>query len=131
MKSKIKCVTYGGKAGWVLRKHFSQYTSWAYLEVQYLLRKSLFKSYIKLFETKFNENNTIMPCLISIETINRCNSSCAFCPANKNTDKRPFAKMEEGLFHKIIGELSDLEYDGYLNLYVNNEPFMDVRIEEW
>ena len=39
--------------------------------------------------------------------------------------------MDEELFRKIIEELSRLNYDGYLNLYVNNEPFMDSRIEDW
>ena len=72
-----------------------------------------------------------MPCLISIETINRCNSTCSFCPASVGRDKRPFQKMDENLFKKIISELRSLGFDGYLNLYVNNEPFMDKRIEDW
>lgn len=72
-----------------------------------------------------------LPCLVSIETINRCNNTCGFCPANRNSEMRPFKKMPEELFHKIIEELKEADYDGYLNLYVNNEPFMDVRIEEW
>ena len=130
-RAKIKCVTYGGKLGWFLRKHFSKYTSWAYLELQYLLRENLFKRYIALFEEESHNGNYILPCLISIETINRCNSTCEFCPANKNSDIRPFAKMSKELFIKIIDELSALHYNGYLNLYVNNEPFMDTRIEEW
>lgn len=131
MKSKIKCVTYGGKLGWFLRKKYSKYTSYAYLEVQYLMRKSLFKKYVIFFNSNLQKNITNLPCLISIETINRCNSTCSFCPANRNNDKRPFARMEESLFHKIIEELAELKYDGYLNLYVNNEPFIDVRIEDW
>ncbi len=130
-KARIKSVTYGGKIGWFLRKNFSRYTSWAYLEYQYLIRKKLFKDYIRLFDEKIDSENPFLPCLISIETINRCNSTCSFCPANKNEDKRPFARMDEELFKKIIEELHNLNYDGYLNLYVNNEPFMDKRIEDW
>ncbi|MCH5342442.1 MAG: SPASM domain-containing protein [Acetatifactor sp.] len=121
----IKVVTYGGKFGWFLRKHFSSYTSKAYLEMQYFLRKSLFKRYIEEFEKE-----CFQPCIISIETINRCNSTCDFCPANKNAEKRPFKKMSDELFQKIIAELADMDYSGYLNLYVNNEPFIDVRIED-
>ena len=128
---KISCTTYGGKIGWFLRTHFSKYTSYFYLKLQYQLRKKLFLSYIALFNKKTALNCPPLPCLISIETINRCNSTCEFCPANKNEDKRPFQKMDESLFHKIIQELKDLNYDGYLNLYVNNEPFMDTRIEDW
>ena len=130
-KANIKCVTYAGRAGWFLRKHFSKYTSQVYLEVQYTLRKRLFQKYVRAFTAQQNSGDAWMPCLISIETINRCNSTCSFCPANRKEDRRPFAKMEEGLFHKIIHELEEAAYDGYLNLYVNNEPFMDTRIEEW
>ncbi len=128
---RMKCVTYGGKLGWFLRKHFSRYTSFAYLELQYFLRKNLFIRYISKFNKDMVDGNPILPCLISIETINRCNSTCEFCPANRNSDKRPFQRMDEDLFKKIIDELARLEYDGYLNLYVNNEPFMDNRIEDW
>ena len=130
-KAKIRCVTYGGRFEWFLRKHFSKYTSWAYLEYQYFIRKKLFKKYIDFFDKSFEKGIVVLPCLISIETINRCNSTCSFCPANRFDDKRPLAKMDEQLFKKIIDELADLKYDGYLNLYVNNEPFMDSRIEEW
>ena len=130
-KARIKSNTYGGKIGWFLRLHFSQYTSSAYLETQYILRKALFKKYIDKFNEEKNNGNIFLPCLISIETINRCNSTCEFCPANKNNESRLFAKMSEELFKKIILELEELGYEGYLNLYVNNEPFMDTRIEEW
>ncbi len=130
-KYKIKCSTYGGHIGWFLRKHFSKYTSLLYLRLQYLLRRSLYKKYMKYFEQKTSQGTTPLPCLISIETINRCNSTCSFCPANRNQDKRPFRKMDENLFKKIIKELQDMNYHGYLNLYVNNEPFMDNRIEDW
>jgi len=130
-KAKIKCVTYAGRMGWFLRKHFSKYTSRAYLEMQYALRKNLFQKYVRAFYLKQKNHEKCLPCLISIETINRCNSTCSFCPANRNSDQRPFAKMDKDLFYKIIRELSEIEYDGYLNLYVNNEPFMDTRIEEW
>lgn len=127
----ISCTTYGGKLGWFLRKNFSKYTSRVYLELQYQMRKKLFRAYIDLFHKKEAVQETYLPCLISIETINRCNSTCEFCPANRNAEMRPLKKMTEELFHKIIAELKEADYDGYLNLYVNNEPFMDIRIEEW
>lgn len=127
----IKCVTYGGKLGWFLRKHFSKYTSAAYLEYQHIARKRLFTRYRDEFNANTEPECKYMPCLISIETINRCNSTCSFCPANRYEDKRPFQKMSEELFHKLIAELEEEDYSGYLNLYVNNEPFMDVRIEDW
>lgn len=130
-KPTIRVVTYGGRMGWYLRKHFSGLTSTLYLELQYLLRKRLFSQYIEFFNNQKKNGKTPLPCLISIETINRCNSTCEFCPASRNTDTRPFQKMEESLFYKIIRELKQVEYDGYLNLYVNNEPLIDPRIEAW
>jgi radical SAM protein with 4Fe4S-binding SPASM domain len=68
---------------------------------------------------------------IEIETINRCNGTCSFCPVNRNDDPRPLKKMTRELFEKIIGELSDMRYDGRLNLYSNNEPLIDDRIVEF
>lgn len=65
---------------------------------------------------------------VEIETINRCNGVCPFCPINHNVDTREFAKMEEGLFKKIIDQLSELKYSGRLALFSNNEPFLDTRI---
>lgn len=127
----IKIVTYGGRLGWFLRKHFSWLTSWAYLESQYLLRQGLFKKYIHWFDAQKDiERGGVQPSLISIETINRCNSTCDFCPANRNAETRPFMKMDDELFKKIIEELHDWGYVGYLNLYLNNEPLMDKQIEE-
>jgi len=48
---------------------------------------------------------------------------------NKNDEVRPFAKMSQELFEKIINELHDLDYSGVLSLFCNNEPFLDTRLE--
>lgn len=68
---------------------------------------------------------------VEIETINRCNGVCSFCPVNSKLDKREFRQMDEMLFHKIINELEEIEYEGRLALFSNNEPFMDKRIIEF
>jgi radical SAM protein with 4Fe4S-binding SPASM domain len=65
---------------------------------------------------------------VEIETINRCNGSCSFCPVNKNNDKRELIFMDEELFIKIIYQLHKLHYDGHLCLFSNNEPLLDKRI---
>lgn len=65
---------------------------------------------------------------IEIETVNRCNGKCSFCPANIYSDKRPYTKMDTDLFYKIIQELSEIKYCGHLALFSNNEPFLDSRI---
>lgn len=40
---------------------------------------------------------------IEIETINRCNGVCSFCPVNVRNDSRTLALMPWNLFEKIIG----------------------------
>jgi organic radical activating enzyme len=65
---------------------------------------------------------------IEIETVNRCNGGCSFCPVNTKNDPREYQKMTEKLFYKIIGELEDMDYQGKIALYSNNEPFLDDRI---
>lgn len=65
---------------------------------------------------------------IEIETINRCNNDCSFCPVNRHDEKRPYKMMKEELFHSIIDQLSDMNYSGYISLFSNNEPLIDKRI---
>lgn len=68
---------------------------------------------------------------IEIETLNRCNGSCDFCPVNHKSDTRKYSKMDEKLFLNIIQQLHDLQYDGALGLFSNNEPLLDNRIVEF
>ena len=72
-----------------------------------------------------------MPAHIEIETINKCNSTCGFCPVNRNSDPRKTMRMDEALFHRIIDELAAWDYRGTLNLFSNNEPFLDKRIYDF
>lgn len=68
---------------------------------------------------------------IELETINRCNGACSFCPVNRKDDSREFKKMDEELFKKIVLELKELNFDGRLQLFSNNEPFLDKRIYDF
>lgn len=70
------------------------------------------------------------PCFqsIEIETVNRCNGSCSFCPINRTDDTRPFFSMHEDLFKSIILQLSSMNYRGRVQLFSNNEPLLDKRI---
>jgi radical SAM protein with 4Fe4S-binding SPASM domain len=72
-----------------------------------------------------------MPTHIEIETVNRCNSTCSFCPVNRLVDPRDGTRMTEDIFQGIIDELRDWNYTGTLNLFSNNEPFLDKRIFEF
>ncbi|MBQ8625902.1 MAG: SPASM domain-containing protein [Agathobacter sp.] len=67
---------------------------------------------------------------IEIETYNRCNGVCDFCPVSVKAESRKKCLMDIELFKKIIDELADLNYSGRLCLFSNNEPFLDSRIIE-
>lgn len=65
---------------------------------------------------------------IEIETINRCNGACSFCPVNKNEDPREKAVMSEELFEGIVEQLAEINYRGRFTTFSNNEPLLDGRI---
>lgn len=67
---------------------------------------------------------------VEIETINRCNGTCDFCPVSAGKDFRERKIMGMDLFKKIIDELHALHYGGKLALFSNNEPFLDRNIIE-
>jgi len=65
---------------------------------------------------------------IEIETINRCNNICSFCPVNRNEDKRKFKIMTDDMYFDIIYQLNHLKYSGAVGLFSNNEPLLDKKI---
>lgn len=67
---------------------------------------------------------------VEIETVNRCNGTCDFCPVSAGNDTRQKNVMSLELFKKIIGELKDLNYGGYVAFFSNNEPFLDLDIQD-
>lgn len=67
---------------------------------------------------------------VEIETVNRCNGACDFCPVSVRHESREYKMMSEELFRKIIDELSEMEYSGKIALFSNNEPFLDPDILE-
>ena len=124
----IRISNYGGIIGWNARKYLPHLASKAYLTMQFLLREKKQKAFIEKF---MREKRAPYPDVVNIETINRCNSTCAFCTANKYAEKRPFAKISEELFHSVIDQLAEWQYPNKLTLYGNNEPWLDTRIVEF
>lgn len=68
---------------------------------------------------------------VEVETINRCNGSCSFCPVNRNDDPRPKVVMTWELFQSIVNQLAEIEYSGRFTTFSNNEPLLDERIVEF
>lgn len=97
-----------------------------YLKDRLILYRSRKKAKLYLSKKTFPLFKTI-----EIETINRCNGVCSFCPVNKNIDPRSYKLMDKELFNSIIQQLRDISYSGYIGLYSNNEPLLDKRLTEF
>lgn len=121
----VKINSFGGPITWLFRKYCSDMTSKLVFSLTALRYDRQIKKYIWFFE---NQKETPVFASCMIETINRCNGSCAFCPASKDFETRPFKRMSEEMYRSIIKELRDMGWKGRLYLNVNNEPLVDVRI---
>ncbi|MCR4991223.1 MAG: SPASM domain-containing protein [Lachnospiraceae bacterium] len=124
----VRYHNFGGIIGWNLQKLFPSLSANSYLKLQFISRRKLQKEYIDFF---MSSEEPPYPLVVNLETINRCNSNCAFCTANKYAEKRPYCRMDDGLFYRIIDQLADWGYKGHLTLYGNNEPWLDTRIVEF
>ncbi len=124
----IRMVNFMGRFGWEMQKRFPKLSSEGYLSMQFITRRKSQKEFIKYFMEK---DTVPQPLIVNLETINRCNSTCEFCTANKHAEKRPYKRMEDSLFYNIIDQLHDWNYKGHLTMYGNNEPWLDTRIVEF
>ena len=123
----IQINNFLGRLGWNARKYLPNLASSAYLKLQFFRRGKAQKQYCDYF---LNAKEPPKPNVVNIETINRCNSTCAFCTASIHAEKRPFMEMSDELYKSIIDQLSDWNYRGHLTLYGNNEPWLDKKIVE-
>ena len=80
------------------------------------------------YKQQYDRGLVPLPYVVFLETINRCNGHCPFCPASVGNERREFAIMEWELIKKILCELSQLNYSGQVAFSCNNEPFLDKRI---
>lgn len=123
----IKISSFLGRFGFEARRIAPNLASAAYLKLQFLTRSHDGDAFCKWF---LEQDEVPMPQVVNIETINRCNSTCAFCPANALSDKRPKCTITDELYKSIIDQLADWGYEGHLTLYGNNEPLLDQGIVE-
>ena len=65
------------------------------------------------------------PRLVSIETTNRCNAHCSFCPNNALARER--LTMDQALFEKIIEDCQQFPLPA-IEPFLNGDPFMDPDI---
>lgn len=124
----IRITSYMGPVGFYLRKLMPRMTSTIYIKLQSKQRNTESIEFMRRIIEQ-SKRGDVYPTYVAIETINRCNGTCPFCPANRNDESRPFAKMQDDVFDSIVNELSSWKgWGGVLSLYVNNEPFMDTSM---
>lgn len=76
----------------------------------------------------FGSRNSIeYPRLVAVETTNRCNAKCSFCPNHSLARDR--ATMSDELFEKIIDDLKEFPLKA-IEPFLNGEPLMDPKIIE-
>lgn len=124
----IKINSFGGPIVWFLRKHYSKYTSHIMLS---LVARIYFGDIIRYIDWFMSQEKVPVFHNVVIETINRCNGKCEFCPANAKDESRPFKKMPEDMFRDIVKQLKEMDWSGKIFMCVNNEPFIDHRILEF
>lgn len=67
------------------------------------------------------------PRLVAIETTNRCNAKCPFCP--NNALQRDRHRMSDQLFEKLIEDCTAFPLEA-IEPFLNGEPFVDPKIIE-
>lgn len=118
--------TYGGRPAWLFRRFFPDVATWLHLAHIRLKKAENIRKQIDLANAK--ENPPLFT-NVEIETQNRCNGECSFCPVNRRDDPRPHSRMSESLFSSLMDQFSELGFSGILSLYSNNEPLIDTRLE--
>ena len=118
----------GGRLGWLARRYIPSLSTQAYLLLMGWKMSGRAKRHIDWFTA---QPETPWFTHVEVETVNRCNGECAFCPVNRKADPRPPVRIDEALFTDIVDQLASLRYAGTLGLYSNNEPLLDPRLVDF
>ena len=65
---------------------------------------------------------------VQVQTISRCNRSCAFCPSQKFPRKLEFMSLET--YQRVLDELASIGFSGRFSPYLQGEPLLDKRLPE-
>ena len=65
-------------------------------------------------------------CVVNLELSTYCNRKCSYCPLAYSPRTQKY--MPQDIFKKIIGELHDMNYRGYMMLNFYNEPLLDINL---
>lgn len=103
----------------------------AYIDTVKAKDKQYYKSTRKKLENYLQQDEFPLFKFVEVETVNRCNNNCSFCPVSVGNESREYKLMEDELFYSIIDQLQELDYSGTLGLFSNNEPLLDERLPKF
>jgi Radical SAM superfamily/Iron-sulfur cluster-binding domain len=69
-----------------------------------------------------------LPKYVEVETSRRCNRTCSWCPNGEHDARKVQQLMDWDLFTRIIEQLAEHDYGGYLAFHNYNEPLLSPRI---
>jgi len=81
----------------------------------------------KLVREGLDVDAGLRPQDIQIQTISRCNGTCAFCPYPTVSKQISHGTMDDSLFEKVVRQCRDLKH---ISPYLMNEPLLDKRLPE-
>lgn len=69
-----------------------------------------------------------LPRYVEVETSRKCNRTCTWCPNGEHDARRVQQLMDWDLFCRIVEELAELKYGGFLAFHNYNEPLLNKRL---
>ena len=72
----------------------------------------------------------LFPMAIQVQTINRCNAACSFCPYPYTIHLQEKQIMDDALYSKIVDEcVSESDLHDFVPMS-KNEPLLDIKMEQ-
>ena len=90
--------------------------------ILYLMNKFIYQ--IRIEQLNIKKNEVPLFSAVYFEVRSKCNSSCAFCAASVQNEKREDKLMPFTLYTKVINQLKDMDYSGKIAYHVNNDPLI-------
>ena len=76
------------------------------------------------------DRGDIFPLVIQVQTINRCNAACEFCPYPYTVHLQEKRVMDDALYSKIVDEcIAEKDLCDFVPMS-KNEPLLDVKMEQ-
>jgi len=94
-----------------------------------MIMNNLYKYFAHLF-IPMTSLNTPFPKNIQIQTSNKCNAACTFCPYPQTEGKKSFQMMDWNLYQIIINECSSRSVMQILPFFLN-EPLLNKELTKY